>query len=152
MRRNLHYTATMYGSLWFAWTNWRRTQFWLTYLIIWGLLNNLREAFLFRSLRKTSEVERVKIDIKDFHASGLGKLQANSWVAIGKHLCGAATDFCIRSCRGAAKQEGKLRPTRAETYKKGLQTTLNLHSESWNLRCWNIATKQKECVTYATSA
>ena len=51
-------------------------------------------------IRKVAEVTRAKVDIKDFHPSGLAQLQnaATSWVGMGKHLCGAATDLTLRCC------------------------------------------------------
>ena len=42
------------------------------------------------------------LDIKDFEPAGLGCLGSDSpWVCLGKHLCGAATDFallCMARC------------------------------------------------------
>ena len=45
-------------------------------------------------------MQRAKVDIKDFYPWGMEQLQdsTRAWVAIGKHLCGAATDFTLRCC------------------------------------------------------
>eukprot|EP00192_Tetraselmis_astigmatica_P013497 CAMPEP_0117652996 /NCGR_PEP_ID=MMETSP0804-20121206/2946_1 /TAXON_ID=1074897 /ORGANISM="Tetraselmis astigmatica, Strain CCMP880" /LENGTH=341 /DNA_ID=CAMNT_0005459123 /DNA_START=126 /DNA_END=1151 /DNA_ORIENTATION=+ len=71
-----------------------------------------------RSLRKDklNLLCRVKCDIMDFDPDGVGTLQGGAaaptrdpmareqqaavpWLAVGKHLCGAATDFTLRCCR-----------------------------------------------------
>ena len=51
-------------------------------------------------------MQRAKVDIKDFDPSALRQLkeEGRSWVAVGKHLCGAATDFTLRCCARAAQQ------------------------------------------------
>lgn len=55
-------------------------------------------------------LQRVKADIKDFDPGGVPSLVGGGpWVAMGKHLCGAATDFtlrCIVRC-AAAKPHGE---------------------------------------------
>lgn len=53
-----------------------------------------------RFLRKAAEVERLRVDIKDFDPAGLPQLRTDGcqWIAFGKHLCGAATDFTLRCC------------------------------------------------------
>ncbi|BDA42263.1 tRNA:m(4)X modification enzyme TRM13 homolog [Coccomyxa sp. Obi] len=63
-----------------------------------------------RTLRKMgAALQRVKADIKDFDPAGLPSLVGGQpWVAMGKHLCGAATDFtlrCVARC-AAAKSHG----------------------------------------------
>ena len=59
-----------------------------------------------RSLRKVEglDMQRLRVDIKDFSPRGLGQLQPEHtpWVAYGKHLCGAATDLTLRCCAQAA--------------------------------------------------
>lgn len=63
-----------------------------------------------RSLRKAVEVDRKRLDIRDFLPSGLPQLRSGQepWVATGKHLCGVAADFALRCCvqHGAAAQDG----------------------------------------------
>lgn len=52
-----------------------------------------------RTLRKMgARLQRLKVDIRDFEPGGLPSLAAGQqpWVAMGKHLCGAATDFTLR--------------------------------------------------------
>ena len=55
-----------------------------------------------RSLRKLEDLhlQRLTCDIKDFHPAGVEGLSQGQkpWVALGKHLCGAATDFTLRCC------------------------------------------------------
>jgi tRNA:m4X modification enzyme len=51
-----------------------------------------------RSLRHT-ELQRIRLDIADFDARGIPGIDpGDAWVAFGKHLCGAATDFTLRCC------------------------------------------------------
>lgn len=44
------------------------------------------------------------MDLKDLDVSRITELGAGSrrWVATGKHLCGAATDYALRACFGSA--------------------------------------------------
>jgi Methyltransferase TRM13 len=56
-----------------------------------------------RSLRKEAalDMRRLVVDIKDFMPAGILSADGGAmppWVAIGKHLCGAATDFTLRCC------------------------------------------------------
>ena len=55
-----------------------------------------------RSLRKleNSHLQRLRVDIKDFQPTGVPGLNSGltPWIATGKHLCGAATDFTLRCC------------------------------------------------------
>ena len=48
------------------------------------------------------QLERIVLDIKDFEPAGLACLGSGQpWVCLGKHLCGAATDFallCMARC------------------------------------------------------
>ena len=59
-------------------------------------------VFFCRSLRKMEDMQlqRLRVDIKDFQPKGVQGLQhgCHPWVATGKHLCGAATDFTLRCC------------------------------------------------------
>ncbi|PRW32644.1 tRNA:m(4)X modification enzyme TRM13-like protein [Chlorella sorokiniana] len=52
-----------------------------------------------RSMRHL-EMQRLRCDIADFDVAGVAGLAGGAapWVAFGKHLCGAATDFTLRSC------------------------------------------------------
>lgn len=69
-----------------------------------------------RTLRKMgAALQRVKADIKDFDPGGLPCLEGGGpWVAVGKHLCGAATDFtlrCVTRCKTVAKVHGEAQLT-----------------------------------------
>ena len=67
-----------------------------------------------RTLRKLGvQLERIVLDIKDFEPAGLACLGSGQpWVCLGKHLCGAATDFallCMARCAASpaeASSEG----------------------------------------------
>ena len=45
---------------------------------------------------------RLRCDIGDFDPTGLPAIRnsAAGWVAMGKHLCGGATDLMLRCCVG----------------------------------------------------
>jgi len=70
-----------------------------------------RTSFRFkadRSLRKGADISltRLRCDIKDFDPAGAPPLAGSTpapWLAVGKHLCGAATDFTLRCCRRYAR-------------------------------------------------
>ena len=53
---------------------------------------------------------RLRCDIGDFHPEGVPAIRdsAAGWVAMGKHLCGGATDLMLRCCvlNSAAGDEG----------------------------------------------
>ncbi len=54
-----------------------------------------------RFLKRTPglTMERQRQDIKDFNPAGLSCLRdCSCWIAFGKHLCGAASDFTLRCC------------------------------------------------------
>lgn len=61
-----------------------------------------------RSLRKLKDLhlQRLTCDIKDFQPAGVESLSNGQkpWVALGKHLCGAATDFTLRCCASSMQQ------------------------------------------------
>lgn len=46
------------------------------------------------------QLARLNVDIKDFQPAGVPQLHGGAapWVCMGKHLCGAATDFTLRCC------------------------------------------------------
>jgi tRNA:m4X modification enzyme len=64
-----------------------------------------------RSMRHLAALHRLRCDIKDFAAGRApGVAGGACWVAFGKHLCGAATDFSLRCCtRETAEHGGSLR-------------------------------------------
>lgn len=55
-----------------------------------------------RALKKVNDMKlaRLNVDIKDFQPAGVPDLDGGAapWVCIGKHLCGAATDFTLQCC------------------------------------------------------
>ncbi|KAL4572192.1 hypothetical protein LXL04_018961 [Taraxacum kok-saghyz] len=55
-----------------------------------------------RSLRQKESLtlERLRIDIEDLDLNAIESLQGVPYLAIGKHLCGPATDMTIRCCVG----------------------------------------------------
>ena len=58
-----------------------------------------------KSLRSIDHLARITIDIKDLDISscpGLDKGQ--EWIAIGKHCCGASTDYGLRCCSLGSKK------------------------------------------------
>ena len=65
-------------------------------------LVTLSPSAMSRSLRKLEDLhlQRLRVNIKDFQPAGVGGLSKGwkPWVATGKHLCGAATDFTLRCC------------------------------------------------------
>ncbi|KAJ0976452.1 hypothetical protein J5N97_018417 [Dioscorea zingiberensis] len=53
-----------------------------------------------RSLRQKESLsfERLRIDIEDLNLHGIESLKELPYLAVGKHLCGPATDLTIRCC------------------------------------------------------
>ncbi|XP_023547814.1 tRNA:m(4)X modification enzyme TRM13 homolog [Cucurbita pepo subsp. pepo] len=53
-----------------------------------------------RSLRQKESLvlERLRIDIEDLNLNAVESLRHNPYLAIGKHLCGPATDLALRCC------------------------------------------------------
>lgn len=69
-------------------------------------------CFRFLNRRPGLTLERQRQDIKDFDPCGLQCIsQSCGWVAFGKHLCGAATDFTLRCCVNSVNHPGQ--PNRA---------------------------------------
>ncbi|XP_050378772.1 uncharacterized protein LOC126796045 [Argentina anserina] len=55
-----------------------------------------------RSLRQKESLilQRLRIDIEDLNLNAVETLRGGPYVAIGKHLCGPATDLTLRCCLG----------------------------------------------------
>ncbi|KAL9227662.1 hypothetical protein vseg_003324 [Gypsophila vaccaria] len=53
-----------------------------------------------RSLRQKEDltVERLRIDIEDLNLNAVQSLRGKPYLAVGKHLCGPATDLTLRCC------------------------------------------------------
>jgi tRNA:m4X modification enzyme len=47
---------------------------------------------------RTSNCERIRVDLKDCDPKGIQDLGSKPVVALGKHLCGAGFDFGLRCC------------------------------------------------------
>ncbi|CAH2072077.1 unnamed protein product [Thlaspi arvense] len=60
-----------------------------------------------RSLRQKENLvlERMRIDIEDFNLNAVESLHGVPYVAVGKHLCGPATDLSLRCC--LSRQDGE---------------------------------------------
>uniref|UniRef100_A0A1J3HQV0 tRNA:m(4)X modification enzyme TRM13 n=1 Tax=Noccaea caerulescens TaxID=107243 RepID=A0A1J3HQV0_NOCCA len=60
-----------------------------------------------RSLRQKENLvlERMRIDIEDLNLNAVESLSGVPYVAIGKHLCGPATDLSLRCC--LSRQDGE---------------------------------------------
>ncbi|CAF2125712.1 unnamed protein product [Brassica napus] len=60
-----------------------------------------------RSLRQKENLvlERMRIDIEDLNLNAVESLQGVPYVAVGKHLCGPATDLSLRCC--LSRQDGE---------------------------------------------
>ncbi|XP_076934957.1 tRNA:m(4)X modification enzyme TRM13-like [Bidens hawaiensis] len=64
-----------------------------------------------RSLRQNESLilERLRIDIEDLNLNAIEALKGLPYLAIGKHLCGPATDMTIRCCVGEGVAKSSLR-------------------------------------------
>ncbi|XP_058076902.1 uncharacterized protein LOC131225390 [Magnolia sinica] len=62
-----------------------------------------------RSLRQKQQMilERLRIDIEDLNLSAIESLRGVPYLAIGKHLCGPATDLTLRCCLPERCNENK---------------------------------------------
>ncbi|KAA6427896.1 MAG: tRNA guanosine-2 -O-methyltransferase TRM13 protein [Trebouxia sp. A1-2] len=64
------------------------------------------------SLRKLENLhlQRLRVDIKDFQPTEVPGLNngLTPWIATGKHLCGAATDFTLRCCASSMQAKATL--------------------------------------------
>jgi len=60
-----------------------------------------------RSLRQKESLvlERMRIDIEDLNLNAVESLHGVPYVAVGKHLCGPATDLSLRCC--LSRQDGE---------------------------------------------
>ncbi|XP_052210893.1 uncharacterized protein LOC127813563 [Diospyros lotus] len=70
-----------------------------------------RKAYKFkadRSLRQKEslKLERLRIDIEDLKLNAVEALQGIPYLAIGKHLCGPATDMTLRCCLAEHHNQG----------------------------------------------
>ncbi|XP_024966191.1 tRNA:m(4)X modification enzyme TRM13 isoform X1 [Cynara cardunculus var. scolymus] len=80
-----------------------------------------------RSLRQKESLmlERLRIDIEDLNLNAIGSLQGLPFLAIGKHLCGPATDMTLRCCVGEHGRESK--GVAATSYLRGVSIATCCH-------------------------
>ncbi|XP_042402531.1 tRNA:m(4)X modification enzyme TRM13-like isoform X1 [Zingiber officinale] len=62
-----------------------------------------------RSLRQSQNIilERLRIDIEDLNLKEVNLLKGLQYIAIGKHLCGPATDLTISCCLSGQGEQNK---------------------------------------------
>ncbi|XVF80746.1 hypothetical protein PTKIN_Ptkin15bG0099800 [Pterospermum kingtungense] len=79
-----------------------------------------------RSLRQKESLilERLRIDIEDLNLKAVESLQGLPYIAIGKHLCGPATDLTLRCCLANQRNDGQCEGNR---YPRGLAIATCCH-------------------------
>ncbi|KAI3449347.1 hypothetical protein Pfo_006012 [Paulownia fortunei] len=82
-----------------------------------------------RSLRQKESLvlERLRIDIEDLHLNAVESLQGVGYMAIGKHLCGPATDVTLRCCIRQQSNENTAAQSQASCYLRGLAIATCCH-------------------------
>ncbi|KAA8542998.1 hypothetical protein F0562_021507 [Nyssa sinensis] len=82
-----------------------------------------------RSLRQKESLilERLRIDIEDLNLNAVESLQGIPYLAIGKHLCGSATDMTLRCCLGEQNNQGGVARCSASCYLRGLAIATCCH-------------------------
>ncbi|KAL2486676.1 methyltransferase [Abeliophyllum distichum] len=82
-----------------------------------------------RSLRQKEllTLERLRIDIEDLNLNGVEPLQGVAYMAIGKHLCGPATDMTLRCCIGEQSYQDIAAEAQASCYFRGLAIATCCH-------------------------
>ncbi|XP_050236488.1 tRNA:m(4)X modification enzyme TRM13 [Mercurialis annua] len=82
-----------------------------------------------RSLRQKENLilERLRIDIEDLNLNGVESLQGVPYLAIGKHLCGPATDLTLRCCLPKQSSEYKVDQFSGNASLKGLAIATCCH-------------------------
>ncbi|KAH0460869.1 hypothetical protein IEQ34_008444 [Dendrobium chrysotoxum] len=76
-----------------------------------------------RSLRQNESIqlERLRIDIEDLNLDAVESLNGHPYLAVGKHLCGNATDLTINCCH----------PQKTDRSKKGFQVVAIFEALLW---------------------
>ncbi|KAL5859317.1 hypothetical protein ACOSQ4_000613 [Xanthoceras sorbifolium] len=94
-----------------------------------------------RSLRQKESltIERLRIDIEDLNLNAVESLRGISYLAIGKHLCGPATDLTLRCCLTIQSGQNKLEEGSGNHYLKGLSVAPCCH----HLSQWKHYTNKK---------
>lgn len=77
-----------------------------------------------RSLRKNKSIkilQRLRIDIEDLNLDAVNQLRGLPYLAIGKHICGPATDLTLRCCFHGSYHRNE------NAYPKGLALAMCCH-------------------------
>eukprot|EP00803_Ostreobium_quekettii_P008942 evm.model.scf_153.7 EVM.evm.TU.scf_153.7 scf_153:76933-82022(-) len=99
-----------------------------------------------RSMRKSTDVDlqRLTCNIRDLDVCRIPQLREENrpWVACGKHLCGAATDFTLRACHAANAQMGGQQMDERRTGHASIDSDNHVHQMEGasNLRGMAVAT------------
>lgn len=82
-----------------------------------------------RSLRQKESLvlERLRIDIEDLNLNAVESLKGVGYIAIGKHLCGPATDMTLRCCIRQHTDENEAVQSQASCYLRGLAIATCCH-------------------------
>ncbi|GFZ04478.1 methyltransferase [Actinidia rufa] len=82
-----------------------------------------------RSLRQKESLilERLRIDIEDLNLNAVESLQGIPYLAIGKHLCGPATDMSLRCCLGKKCPQGQVARVNTDSNLRGLAIATCCH-------------------------
>ncbi|KAG8389613.1 hypothetical protein BUALT_Bualt02G0247300 [Buddleja alternifolia] len=82
-----------------------------------------------RSLRQKESLvlERLRIDIEDLNLNAVESLRGVGYVAIGKHLCGPATDMTLRCCVRPQTHEDAATQSQSSCYLRGLAIATCCH-------------------------
>lgn len=82
-----------------------------------------------RSLRQKEGLilERLRIDIEDLNLNAVESLQGIPYLAIGKHLCGPATDMTLRCCLVEQRNHSSIEQCHAGSDLRGLAIATCCH-------------------------
>ncbi|XP_002515211.2 tRNA:m(4)X modification enzyme TRM13 [Ricinus communis] len=82
-----------------------------------------------RSLRQKESLilERLRIDIEDLNLNAVESLQGVPYLAIGKHLCGPATDLTLRCCFSKQSSEHNMGHCSDNDFLRGLAIATCCH-------------------------
>ncbi|KAK3194375.1 hypothetical protein Dsin_025685 [Dipteronia sinensis] len=94
-----------------------------------------------RSLRQKESltIERLRIDIEDLNLNAVESLRGVPYLAIGKHLCGPATDLTLRCCLTNQCGQNELEESSGNHYLRGLSVAPCCH----HLCQWKHYTNKK---------
>ncbi|KAJ0053920.1 hypothetical protein Pint_00798 [Pistacia integerrima] len=82
-----------------------------------------------RSLRQKESltIERLRIDIEDLNMNAVESLRGIPYVAIGKHLCGPATDLTLRCCLAREVSQENVEQSSGKHHMRGLSIATCCH-------------------------